>query len=232
MAPAAVASAAAACFCSSCYKSACKNQNCGKTRYKTRPPTTHLFHLCLLPKSCNLSHIFLCWIVYLWLLSVSHCSGREAQNSWGWGGPVAQTHMWVAELSSVLNPSVGQWNRGCFLVHASGQCRAEHTLGYFWSGSLFFPLSQLCCPCPFSLSLALLNYLEKQCIHTWSCWFYSFLRKLYIWIHISGFFLRWTWIKFSQMNSLKTSTEKLKRSQEEVLQPFVCYPLWKRWLHA
>lgn len=106
---------------------------------------------------------FVSYFSLLDCISVVAQCGRDAQNSRGWVGPVGRMHMWVAEPSSVLKPSAGLWDGGCFLVHASGQSCAEHTLGYFCSGPFFFltshilPSSILSLPSPF-------KPFRKQCM--------------------------------------------------------------------
>lgn len=78
----------------------------------------------------------------MWLLSESHHSGREAQNSRGRGRPAGRRAcMWAAELcalSTVSKSWAGLWNGGCFLMHASGQSRAYTPLNYFCTLLLLF----------------------------------------------------------------------------------------------
>lgn len=81
----------------------------------------------LLPSSPlpPVSPVFLALALFVWLLSESHHSGKEAQNSRGWGRP-ADLHVGCCSVCSVvsLKPSARLWNGGCFLMHASGQSRA------------------------------------------------------------------------------------------------------------
>lgn len=72
----------------------------------------------------------------------------------GEGRPAGRTRMWAAEPSSVSKPSASLWNGGSFLVHASGQSRAEHTLSYFWSGPFSSP-NYLALVISLSLSLSI-----------------------------------------------------------------------------
>ncbi len=81
----------------------------------------------LLPSSptASISHVFLSWALFVWLLSESHHSGREAQNSRGWGRPAGLAcGLLSCAPCSVSKPSAGLWNGGCFLMHASGQSQA------------------------------------------------------------------------------------------------------------
>lgn len=106
----------------------------------------------LLPSSpeASISHVFLSQALFVWLLSESHHSGREAQNSRGWGRPaVLACGLLSCALCSVSKPSAGLWNGGCFLMHAGGQSRAytPSTISVLLSYSFSFSL-------PLSLSFS------------------------------------------------------------------------------
>lgn len=87
---------------------------------------THLtMHLFPSSSEAPISHVFHSQALFVWLLSESHHSGREAQNSRGWGRPAGLAcGLLSGALCSVSEPSAGLWNGGCFLMHASGQSQA------------------------------------------------------------------------------------------------------------
>lgn len=99
----------------------------------------------------------------MWLLSKSHHSGREAQNSRGWGRPAGLAcGLLSGALCSDSKPSAGLWNGGCFLMHASGQSQAytPSTISVLLLSLFFFSFSF---SCSLSHSLRVIEYLETQC---------------------------------------------------------------------
>lgn len=127
----------------------------------------------LLPSSpeASISHVFLSQALFVWLLSESHHSGREAQNSRGWGRP-ADLHVgcWAVRSVVPLNHPLA-----CGMEAASScmpvvRARPTHPQLFLSSSPTLFHflslfLSIFLTLFPIQLSFRVLKYLEMQRKH-------------------------------------------------------------------